>query len=196
MSECMVYMTVEIAVGDCDQPGFALGGLRPIAEKMQKALAAHLGVEEPPEGQLLTLTLTSAEVRSVLKWINANFPAADCLPLDKKPDSPLVAASAVPSAPPSPWRVFQLQVCDTVPVTDDLVPIVAAFVDVLHQEVTARGMDPMQRISAIRASYQQPVLRVTVVPRDRTVYVAQMSAEEAAQLPEVQPTPYTNGWVH
>jgi hypothetical protein len=35
---------------------------------------------------------------NLLEWIKANFPACGGLPLDRKPDSPLLAAPASPSA--------------------------------------------------------------------------------------------------
>jgi hypothetical protein len=77
----MALMTVEITISDSGQ-GFALGSQPSMADEMQKALAAHLGVEAPPEGALLTLTLTTDEMRSVVEWLKEHFPSIGFVPVD------------------------------------------------------------------------------------------------------------------
>jgi hypothetical protein len=149
----LALMTVEITTTDIENKGIALGGPKEQARAMCRALAQQLDVCPPPTGRVLNLRMTSAELAPILDWIKQQFPGIGGCPLDDK-RVPLMAAPASKGAPVSPWRRFDLHVEDGIVVTDDLLAIVAALLDVLHQQVTVWGLDPREPIGALAQDYK------------------------------------------
>lgn len=191
----MSRMTVKIEIiGSTEHRGFVVGGGWPMADEMERALCKHLGHQQPPAGAMLELQLTAEAAAAALKWVAANYPQCGCLPLDYTPTA-LQSAPPFLSAPPSPWRAFDLRVELTLPMTDDLVPTVAEFVDMLHEEVGRWHLDPTQPIGAL-AHEHQPPFHIRVVPAERTVFCSPLTADVIAALPEPMRSPYSNHAIH
>jgi hypothetical protein len=179
-------MTLEITMTDGNQKGFALGGPREQARAMAAALAERLGVALLPDG-FLRLTLPTAEVQPIMKWIAEQFPNVGWFPLDQR-------RPALMTVPPlSPWREFHLHVDDGIVVGTPLVTAVAMLVDGLYQYVVDWGLDPTEPIGAV-AEDLNPVLRVTVEPAHRIVYVDHLPG--GTELPPPMATPYSSKPAH
>jgi len=179
-------ITVEIIISDRDDEKFAIGGPREQASAMAKALAQRLGVTPALAGHVLKLRMSLAELQPIMEWIEERFPSLGGVPLSNK-SSPLAAAPAVGGVAVSPWREFSLRVAHDVRGDDDLVPTVAALVDILHRQVTDWALDPESPIGAVAES-RRPILRVSVVPGERTVYVDRLPPD--AELRKPRPSPY------
>ena len=64
----LALMTVEITLTDRDSRGFGLGGPKEQALAMATALAQRLNMATPPDGRLLNVSMTAAELRPIVEW--------------------------------------------------------------------------------------------------------------------------------
>jgi hypothetical protein len=129
---------------------------------MASALAQRLNMAPPPDGRLLNVSMTAAELRPIVEWIKKQFPQLGFCPLNEKP-LPLAKAK-------SPYRFFDLGSAENATVDDDLTAAVAVVVDLLHEQVIAWDLDPEAPIGNVVHGYK-PMLDIVVVPAERMVYV-------------------------
>jgi hypothetical protein len=202
-------MTVDIAItGELDDKarkfgldnGLALGGPHKLAKAMRNALAKRLDMEPPPDGSILNLTLTMAELHSIMVWLHEHYPTIGFVPMSEEyakcRRSRLTAAPVGDTAPASPWREFELRIEEGLPMTDDkLVWAIALAVDLAHAQKLAWVVDLETPVSVI-CDYDPPMV-INIEPGERTIYVDAWPADQPLPTPaDCVPTPYANQTIH
>jgi hypothetical protein len=81
----LALMTVELTISDPRNTGVAFGGPQhEEADAMACALTQWLGVAPPPDGKLLELTMTEAELLPILESIKDYYPQMGFVPLQSR----------------------------------------------------------------------------------------------------------------
>jgi hypothetical protein len=77
----LALITVEVTISDLCNTKVAFGGPQhDDADAMACALAQRLGAP-PPDGKLLEVTMTKAELLPILEWIKSHYPQLKFVPL-------------------------------------------------------------------------------------------------------------------
>ena len=80
----LALITVEVTITDLCNTRVGFGGPEhEEADTMACALARRLGAP-PPDGKLLEVTMTKAELLPILEWINDYYPQLKFVPLQSR----------------------------------------------------------------------------------------------------------------